>query len=313
MAIRRLAWISLLVLGACQRPDPRQILAHTPRLAGDEGGVRLVPYPCSRHGELVAPVEVAGVPTWLLVDTGAYEHALTPELVASAGLAPPPSRARIFGGAGVEVPLHRAVSMSFPGLGALVAGRALELPLADLDACGTGGVLSPSRLETADRAVVLDLGGRSLRRVPKDGALDARDEGAGGVMVRRAARDGYEAFTTTATVAGVTTRLELDTGACCTAIRARTTAGVRLVLEAEAPTLERPRALDGAAAIGRVRGARVRIGEVERITDAWLLEGESQPGSADGVVGIDVLAGCTLVFHDGLLDARCPKDDGRRG
>lgn len=289
--VRRTALTTILALSACARPSPIAILARAPRVGDGTNTVRLVEDPCSSHGELLAPVDVRGVKTWLLVDSGAYRHVLTPATVQRAKVEITEDVELVGGGAGVAASVLGDAGLELPGVGAIDSRRVLRLPIPGADACGIGGVLSPARL--ADEGTwLLDLPARRL----------ARDARLGGEPTFEAPRLGYPAYAADTKLFDTSSRLLVDTGSCCTWVHLDTAVGRALLPRAE--RLEGgPSNVFAVSATHHVREVPVRVGKLTRSLEVFLLPGSGV--QADGALGIDALSSCALAFDKTALRARC--------
>lgn len=290
----RTAFVVCLAFAACARPSPLTILARAPRVADGPRAVKLVEDPCSGHGEVLAPVDVSGHATWLLVDSGAFEHVLTPQLVDAAKLRVTDQTVLVGGGAGVPATILSPLTFSVPGLGTLRPARVLRLPIPDTTECGIGGVLSPAQLATDDEAVIVDVPNKRLSLGPfdKSGATFS------------AMRLSYVSYVTGGTLEATSTKLLVDTGSCCTWVHTETIVGKALLAKAEKID-KGPTNVFAITASHRARSVRMRVGGLERTTDVYLLPGKPQHEEGDGALGIDVLRSCVMSFAVDAMHARC--------
>jgi hypothetical protein len=301
--VRRGAPLLALAMVACRAPTPAAALADAPRIADGNGGVHLVRYPCSRHGELLAPVDVDGHPTWLLVDTGAYRHVLVPGLVDDARVRRSPRWVMIGRDPGIRATfLAGTTALSMPGVGALPPTSPISFDVPGLAACGTGGVLSPARLATDRSAVIVDLPRARLALSSPAAALQVVDARPGAVFEAKLLT--RRAFVAGARIEDEPARLLVDTGACCSWVYRDSPVGRALVSRAEVVTAG-PSDIQAAAATHRMRGARLRTGDLSRALDVYFLPGGPAPDEPDGALGIDVLKRCVLAIHGEALRARC--------
>jgi hypothetical protein len=245
--------------------------------------------------EGLAPVplvraSVGHVATWMQIDSGASAHTLPAFLVRRAGLAREP----------------RASSFAFDTWGPLddgpVAVREQDEDLPGARA-GIAGLISPQRLFPVG-AVVLDLPRHEMRTATEREAMRALSAQATELTAGAERCDGM--YVVGAFVEGVHARLIVDTGAGATALYARSRAGAAL----DARSVEsrgRSFSVDGPMTTRTYEAAKILVGDVHAVHDVTLLSGvrgpagdAAKPCAEDGVLGIDVLGTCVLVFGPGL-------------
>ncbi|EYF01102.1 retropepsin-like aspartic protease [Chondromyces apiculatus] len=261
---------------------------------------------------------VGGQPTTLIVDTGATHHVIA-RWVAEELALPVASGGDVgvdHAGQAVRVGRVSGVKLSLSGWGAVEAPHLLvvEVPEA-LARAGIGGVIAPQALASAGRAVVLDLGGRVLSEVQLSEAFAAEPAGAGGagaasrgdtpleLTLCGAVQEGQQVLAR-AEIEGVPITLKMDSGATQTSIWAGSGAGKRLAGKAKG--VRSAYAASGKHTVPVLRGVRVQLGGKEIESDIDLIPGMPRAVCpADGFAGMDLIAGCALVFGGGRALARC--------
>ncbi|WP_394824084.1 aspartyl protease family protein [Pendulispora albinea] len=257
---------------------------------------------------------IGGEPTWMLVDTGANSHVIAGWLARKAKL-----DAKNFGDQGTDHAGHAITTsrvdrtqMTLDGWSALPETPTLvtEIPEA-VARIGIGAFLSPQQL-AYDSALVLDLARAEMYTA--DSAQAAADlEGKGANPFTAAARACEDrdspirglAFVVPAMVDSVRVSLLLDTGAHRSDLLAHTPAGRRL-LPRSVPNREQVYAASGKISTRTVRGAKVSVGAYTTVTDVDILPGESDSSCPrDGVLAMDILRSCIVVFDRSTLTGRC--------
>lgn len=262
---------------------------------------------------------VGGVRTLLLVDTGASANMVTGWLArrAKLPLSSHGDTGRDHVGRAVTTARTPKPSLVVDGWGPLPERETLviEVPEA-LERLGIGAFLSPQRLDAA--AVVLDLPRGELREGrdlgDEKGALaewaslsrpEARGLPEGRVCLDRASLVGGVAFVLPATLRagaapgadapGNAAELLVDTGAQRTDLLTTSAAGRALAPASEAG--ESVFAASGKITTRRLRGVDLEVGDVRARLDVELLPGAAESACPrDGVLGMDVLRRCVLVF-----------------
>jgi len=259
---------------------------------------------------------IAGQPVWMLVDTGANSHVIASWVARRAKL---PMRALGDVGSDHTGRAVSAYSVEHPavvvdGWGPLADGPTLvtDVP-GPIERLGIGAFVSPQRLAGDDDGVVLDLAAREMWTAPWDEARRALDERPGVELAPRGVRvcedDGSAirglAFVLPASIDGHPAELLLDTGAHRTDLLTTSRPG-RLLAGRARPSREAMYAASGLVRATVVRGARVRIGELALRADVDLVPGVADPVCArDGVVSMDALGSCTLLFGHKTVRGRC--------
>lgn len=269
-------------------------------------------------------LEVGGVRTHALVDTGASDHVIARALVDDAGLATVSLRAQgVDHGAGA-MPLRGLAhtTVTIPGFGPLepalgTARDGLAFAVAAVHPrfreLGLGAFLSPQRLVTAGHAIVVDLVHGELLEVPLP-QVRATLEAAGplslftGTATTCTHGSGPHAGATwisEALVEGHPAQLLVDTGAAFGDLFRDSPIGRALVSRegATSTMVTAGQSLETA----RVDDLTVRVGEVQRSKLRWnLVDSQGKPVCPyDGVLGIDVLRHCAIAFDGRSLSGRC--------
>lgn len=299
-------WIvGVLLLAACAAPVEDQALvvplSDEPALSSTDApglAVRL-----TFHGESA----------WFVFDTGAGAHTLARWFVDRAGIsldnrAGSELSARDATGAPVELRIVR------DQVGELGDGNQVRLPAAvvasfppDFENAEIGGLLNPQLLAQGESAVVLDLRVPELRfesfarAVRRLGALPLPD---GEVRTCRSAEAPVPNLVFAVRVRTQTREgwLQLDTGANSTKLIAtsRLARGVDLGLSGAtmgvAGVLQEHRIAPDLAL--SFAGHRANV-------DAQVVEAEATGCGPDGLLGLDALAQCALVFKDEMLAVAC--------
>ncbi len=273
-------------------------------------------------------LEVDGVETHALVDTGASDHVVARAFVDDARLPTVAIRAQgVDHGAGamplrglahgpVHIPgwgpLEPNLSTSKDGFAFAVASvhpRFREL--------GLGAFVSPQRLVTQGHAVMVDLAGSELVEVPLGhvrAALEARGEvalfsgGTSACLHGSGSRAGVT-WMTDALVEGAHAKLLVDTGAAFGDLFRDSAVG-RALLTREGTTgsiVTAGQKLE----TQRIDGVALRVGDLQRTDLRWnLVESQGKPVCAyDGVLAIDVLRTCALAFDGKSVAGRCARSE----
>lgn len=248
--------------------------------------------------------------TWAL-DTGATLHAVTAGRASRSGLI---ARAagqavRVTGQDGEAVllgttdPISVSIFDSARAPSPLWALPVLPGPAFEtLDRAGIAGVLSPQRLVVEGEGVELDLRHGALFRLPRGVVARARDEVAQqGARLSSCGTDELgDAVLVAAGIDGHPVQLVVDTGTPVTVLYADTAAGITASMRATSHFLDasvfRPDDLDVVALVPRVTADVAGLRTPLRI----LVRPRYRRGEClgDGLLGLDVLRGCTLVFGD---------------
>jgi hypothetical protein len=298
-------------VGCATAPPKRDVVAPPAERASVIYGVPIaptVPLPLVRGS-------VAGKPTLMVVDTGTGGHVVAAWLARSLGLSTTKHQAT-HDPSGRPVGLERLDEphLVIDGFDALPDGPTgvVDLP-AGFERAGIGAIISPQALASASATVILDMPHGEMRRV-RSSTLAASAAAEGTFEIERpvvCVRDGGEFFnrtlTATAIIAGVSTVLEVDTGAVGSPffVLAQTEAG-RNVL-ARPGTIEE----SGLSAAGRnnvvsASGVPVRIGLQDRLTTVTVLAGARDAGcGVEGRLGLDWLRACVFTIGEREYRLRC--------
>lgn len=295
--------------GPCERPKP----ARPARRARLEYEVEGRPFRLP-----VVRATVGGVPTLLLVDTGASSHVLTRWLAKKAKLPVDDQGDRSLDHAGREVASLRtsAPRLVVDGWGPLDDRPTLVIDVPEaLERLGIGGFLSPQSL--GGGTVVLDL----LRGELRDTTSPGEEKGALAEWATFSRPEPKSlpdpvacadpssvlpalTFVLPARIGDEAVSLLVDTGAQRTDLFATSPAGKSLAARAEPgePVI---------LAAGKVetkvlRATALTVGDVKAEVDVGILPGASTPSCPrDGVLGMDALRRCVLVIGQGTFHGRC--------
>ena len=286
-----------------QRMRAPRVAALTFTLQGRAFGMPLV------HGT------VAGVPTWMLIDTGANSHVITTWLAKRARLEMSELGAVGTDHTGRAVKTYRvdAPNVRIDRWGALAAGPMLVTDVPDaIEQLGIGAFISPQWLGENDEAIVVDFAAGQLSSAGFDDAVSAiRTRGkslapAGGKLCEDSGSSiGGLSFVVPAIVDGRAVQLLVDTGARRTDFLSSTLIGQSLAARSF-PSREQMYAASGLVRTRVVKGVRVNVGEWGIVTDVELVPGIADPTCPrDGVVSMDVLKSCVLVLGRKQFVGRC--------
>ena len=278
--------------------------AHTARDADARATVALRQNPSGLRVEVQG--RLGDAPLAWIVDTDSSGHALTTAQAQRRGLFPQ---------AGPLAPLHAGsltidwdgrltvpVSISVFDRGAPWTGPTPTRWDDSLDEEGLAGILSPQRM-ASDGAVELDLRHGAMFRLGKAAAASARDE-----LTQRGARlttcqDRGGGFVPLATVNvdGREVSFIVDTGSPVTSLFADTAAGVSATMRTIGHVLVRGAWGPGTEAdLAIVPSAKVEVaGATQSLRVVVMARPErAEPFAChpDGLLGMDVLRGCTLVL-----------------
>jgi predicted aspartyl protease len=257
---------------------------------------------------------IAGHPVLMLLDTGANSHVIAGWLARKLHL--PMRRLGDTGADHVGAPITAyrvdAPQLAIDEWGPLAANVALatEVPEA-IEKLGIGAFISPQRLEEDGMSVVLDLRKGDMRSTPSTEA-----GGPGASLVEPGAARVCEddgpvkgvAYVVPGRVDGHGVRLLVDTGAQQSDLFAASEAGKKL-LERSNVALEPLYTASGKVASRQIRGAHLSAGSVSVATNINLVRGAADSSCPrDGVLGMDVLRSCVLVFGRSRVIARCTQN-----
>jgi len=252
----------------------------------------LVPVPLV-HGT------ISGEPTWMLLDTGAGTHFMSDWMARKANVKQKKTRTEVADHARVtlNVTLADRSLVTIEQWGRLVPGELLVVD-GDEDGiaakAGIGVVLSPQELEE-DRAVILELDRGEIRTGSEVDAVRA-------LAARKVAFDAddieycHGVFSIAAKVEGEAVRLTVDTGSADTDLFSLTKPG-RALTPRSVPTKFKSETASGPIVTRTYKNARISVGGLNLRKDITLIAGAPEVDCpVDGVVGIDILRSCVLVF-----------------
>ncbi len=259
---------------------------------------------------------IAGHPVLMLVDTGANSHVIAGWLARKVGL-----KMNALGDVGTDH-VGKSIATSrvddpaivIDGWGPLVPSPVLATDVPEIiEKLGIGAFVSPQSLVEEGGAVVLDLARGELRPAPSWG--DAlRELTATGVSVigadTRACQDNEGpikglAFVAPATVSSQRVDLLVDTGAEHSDIFRGSRAGKHLASQS-AVDKKTMYTASGKITSRKLEGARVTAGSLSIVTDVDVIAGAGDPSCPrDGVLAMDVLRTCTLLFGRSQMVGRC--------
>lgn len=322
VVLRRACLALVLCAMACSGAPKSPIVAAAPR--DPLAGPRRISIGYSLRGRNfplpIAKVTVGGVQTLALIDTGANSHIVTGWLAKKAKL-----KTVSMGDVGVDHVGHSLETRRAPhphividGWGELVDTETLVTDVPDaITNLGIGMFVSAQQLATHDTPIILDLQERELRE--STGAPDVAEAIRGlakltAKPVRACIDDDSavpsRAFVVSGRIDGNAAELLLDTGSTRTDLLAVTPAGQALLPKTR-PNNEPVVAASGLVTSGTVRGALVEIGDVHRTIDVDVLAGKLDPScTRDGVLGMDVLSACVLVFQTNDVQVYCRETPG---
>jgi predicted aspartyl protease len=250
--------------------------------------------------------EVAGRPTKLLLDTGAYDHVLEgwfARELADAEASGKSAAVIDHANRRVAMDVWSKVSLAIEGWGPLGAIK----PLATRDqspgpmAYGIGGILSPQKL-AGDGAVVIDFPAGEMSAEDSSDAMAriAAHRASLGTAIRCGS-----AYVLAATIEGKDARLLVDTGAFATDVLATSVPG--RALSGRSALSRDIYAVGGAVSTRVIADANVVLGELHLKTDVKVVDSAPSRSrcASDGVVGMDVLGACVVVITRNEMRVGC--------
>ncbi len=259
---------------------------------------------------------VAGVATWMLVDTGANSHVIAGWLARKVGL--PIQRLGDVGTdhVGHTIPTYRVdhPQVAIDGWGSLADGPMLVTDVPEpIEHLGIGAFVSPQSLANG-AAVVLDFPGKEMRLAAYDVAESELANLAQGDLLSPDGGVACEdtespikglAYVIPANIEGQHVTLLIDTGAQRTDLLGSSRAG-RMLAPRSVPNREQMFAASGRVRTRTLKGAQVTVGGRSIRTDIDLMPGAPDPFCPrDGVVSMDVLSSCVLVLGPGRMFGKC--------
>lgn len=257
---------------------------------------------------------VMGTPVWMLVDSGTDSHVIAGWLARKLGL-----------------PLRKHGDTGTDHVGKPIATYRIEMPQIAVDDWGTlpnswvlstevpevlerfeiGALLSPQQLASDGRGVVLDLARGELRSAPWAGAHE--EVARSGIPIvhsdhRACITEGAIrglSFILPATVDSQRVALLIDTGAEYTDIFRSSAAGKSLLSKSNGT--ERPMfSTSGKISSRTLKHTDVKAGLFSVQKDIRLIDGSANSECPrDGVIAMDVLRSCVLLFGNETVYATC--------
>jgi hypothetical protein len=281
-----------------------------------DAGRALLPLPLVRGS-------VAGKRTLMVVDTGTGAHVLAAWFARSLGLQISKVSEATHDPSGRPVVMERCDEphLVIDGFDA-VADRptpVIDLP-SSFEAAGIGVILSPQVLAGADTTVILDMPRRELRRVrSRELALEVAHDGT--FEVEHTSLCGQEGagffgrrLTATAIVDGMSTVLEVDTGAIGSPIflLAETEPG-RKVLARPGNIRETGFSAAGTDDVVTAKDIPVRLGSQDWLGNVTVMRGKRDPhcGGVEGRLGLDWLRACVFTIGEREYRLRCEEKQPR--
>jgi predicted aspartyl protease len=257
---------------------------------------------------------LGGKPILLLVDTGADSHFIAGHVARKYGIKTKKLRevSTDHVGRTVQTALIEKPALALDEWGdlGLEAVLTIEMPHF-IEALGIGGVVSPQRLVAEAGAIVLDLAKGELRSASWE---KAKNDLTGTVLVDDGQAKACEendgpvknlSFVVPAMIETQRVKLLIDTGAHYSDVFAGSAAGQKLAPQSVV-TKDGTYTASGRFSARKVKGARVSAGGFAVTTDVNLVPGAAEPSCpCDGVLAMDFLRACTLVFGGTHVVARC--------
>lgn len=256
-------------------------------------------------------VVVAGHPTSMIVDTGASHHVVADWLAQELALpvALGGDRATDHTGRALQIARVENVNLAVSGWGRIDAPLLLVAPLPEgLRRLGIGGILAPQLLTAGDHATLLDLRKGIMVDETVEEALRDADTGGGAKVLSGARVCGGPTegmvLLTQATVEGQDVWLKLDSGASSSSLLDTSTAGRGVMARAGGKSASY--AASGKFTSRTLKGAKIKVGELETVVDLDIGPGASAPSCpSDGFLGMDLLRSCVLVLRGAETTGRC--------
>ncbi len=156
---------------------------------------------------------------------------------------------------------------------------------------GVAGLLSPQNLDLT-HTIVVDLPREELRTVDEDQATDPFVFGPHDLGEVTPCGSLYYV---TAQIEGEPVRMLVDTGADITLVYGRSSAGQRLRMR-RMQMGEHIHAVSGNVESDQLAAVRLRVGELLQTRDMTVVESHGDRCGGEGILGLDVLRNCALVF-----------------
>lgn len=259
---------------------------------------------------------IAGHPALMLVDTGANSHVIAGWLARKLAL--PMKKLGNIGtdhvGKAIATFRIDRPEMSIDGWGGLSTTTALATEVPEvIERLGIGAFISPQRLEEEGDAVLLDLRRGELRSAWWAEARAELAEAGSPLVEPEEAKVCEEsdgpvkglAFVVPAVIESQKVALLVDTGAQHSDVFTSTPAGRRLIGQSSA-NREPMYTASGKVSARTLKGARLATGGFAVTADVDLIQGAAD-GSCprDGVLAMDVLRSCALLFGRSRIHGRC--------
>jgi predicted aspartyl protease len=253
---------------------------------------------------------VNGQTVWFLVDTGAPGHTLASWFATATHLGLHDTKTTVVGSTGATSKTRAAgpIQLETRDGGTISVRDALvaDFPQTFADQ-HIGGLISPQMLAPAGQAAILNLSTPSLSFAPFDSALSAL-----GLAPSAATASAHvcpaggpppsRTYGASVTIAGITADMTTDTGATLTNVASTRVARALASRSQENGRVEGigggPKAAKTVAGVTIVRGGAAKKADI-------VLGGTSAGCGADGLLGMDVLRGCTLVLGEKTMGWSC--------
>ena len=254
-------------------------------------------------------VNIGGQPAFMLVDSGASAHVITQDVAHRLEVASKASGVSFLDAAGRRQSARTtdASQIAIEGWGKLTSGPLYVVPgdgghMSTIS--GIAGLLSPQTLDPS-HTIVFDLSREEIHTVDGDQAADPFMFGPQDLGVTKACGNIYFL---TAIIEGEPVRMLVDTGADSTLVYGRTAAGHRLRMKRTEHGGE-IHAVSGPVAADLLASVRMRVGGLLQTRDMTIIEAPGDGCGGEGILGLDVLRNCTLVFGSNspprTLNVRC--------
>lgn len=256
--------------------------------------------------------KVGGIETNVMLDTGANTHMISAWLARRAGLELEAVGDSGTDHAGQTIHPYRTqrANIELDTWGRLPDRATLvtEMP-AVIERLGIGAFISPQQLATEDTFIVLDLERVEMRTANKEEAGKitghALGKGDARLCLDETTPLRSRSYVVSGEIEGRGVDLLVDTGAAMTDLLSTSDAAKALT----------PRSIENKdevySASGKVKprvlkNAQIKLGDVDAIADVNILAGAPDKFCPrDGVVAMDVLRHCTLVFGPTTMTAFC--------
>jgi predicted aspartyl protease len=317
------AIVLLLALSACasKAPTPRHVveeekLIFAPDSRALKDRSRLREGGKSAQIEMRPPrkapvvrVNIGGQSAFMLVDSGASAHVITQDVAQRLEVASKASGVSFLDAAGRRQSARTtdASQIAIEGWGKLPSGPLYVVPgdgghMSTIS--GIAGLLSPQTLDPS-HTIVFDLSREEIHTVDGDQAADPFMFGPQDLGVTKACGNIYFL---TAIIEGEPVRMLVDTGADSTLVYGRTATGHRLRMK-RAEHGGEIHAVSGPVAADLLASVRMRVGGLLQTRDMTIIEAPGDGCGGEGILGLDVLRNCTLVFGSNppprTLNVRC--------